>query len=71
MALAFVYRLAVALLQVVEPATGGSGMNMDFFWVPYILDGPWCLTWRTSFVALALLFVYGECGLGSYRGAGT
>ena len=58
-ALAFVYGLAVALLQVVERATGGWGMNMGFFRVPYILDGPWYLTWLTSFVALALLFVYG------------
>ncbi len=32
---------------------------MQFFRVPYILAGPWYLTWLTSFVALALLFVYG------------
>ena len=32
---------------------------MHFFRVPYILDGPWYLTWLTSSVALALLFVYG------------
>ena len=32
---------------------------MGFFRVPYILQGPWYLTWLTSFVALALLFVYG------------
>jgi hypothetical protein len=32
---------------------------MHFFRIPYILDGPWYLTWLTSFVALALLFVWG------------
>jgi hypothetical protein len=32
---------------------------MHFFRVPYILDGPWYLTWLTSFVGLALLFVWG------------
>ena len=32
---------------------------MGFFRVPYILDGPWYLTWLTSFVVLTLLFVYG------------
>jgi hypothetical protein len=32
---------------------------MHFFRVPYILDGPWYLTWLTSFVALALLWVWG------------
>jgi hypothetical protein len=45
--------------QVVERATGGWGMGMGFFRVPYILDGSWYLTWLTSFVALTLLFVYG------------
>ena len=33
---------------------------MHFFRVPYILAGPWYLTWLTSFVGLALLFVYGH-----------
>jgi hypothetical protein len=32
---------------------------MRFFRVPWILDGPWYLTWLTSFVVLALMFVYG------------
>ena len=57
--LAAVYGLALTVLQVVERATGGWGMRMGFFRVPYILQGPWYLTWLTSFVALALLFVYG------------
>jgi hypothetical protein len=32
---------------------------MGFFRVPYLLDGPWYLTWLTSMVGLTLLYVYG------------
>lgn len=45
--------------QAIERSTGGWGIAMGFFRVPYILDGPWYLTFLTSFVVLALLFVYG------------
>ena len=58
-ALAFVDGLALTALQAIEGATDGWGANMHFFRVPYILDGPWYLTWLTSFVALALLWVWG------------
>jgi hypothetical protein len=51
--------LILAVLQAVERSTGGWGLNMHFFQVPYILSGPWYLTWLTSSVVLALLFVYG------------
>jgi hypothetical protein len=51
--------LALAALQGIERATDGWGAHMHFFQVPYILAGPWYLTWLTSSVALALLFVYG------------
>jgi hypothetical protein len=51
--------LALTVLQVIERATGGWGVGMHFFRVPYILDGPWYLTWLTSFVALVLVFGYG------------
>ena len=51
--------LALTALQAIERATGGWGVRMHFFQVPYFLAGPWYLTWLTSFVALALLFVYG------------
>ena len=51
--------LALTALQAIERATDGWGVNMGFFRVPYLLDGPWYQTWLTSFVGLALLFVYG------------
>ena len=58
-ALAFADGLALAILQAIERATGGWGVHMSFFRVAYLLDGPWYLTWLSSFVALTLLFVYG------------
>jgi hypothetical protein len=51
--------LALTVLQAVERSTGGWGINMHFFQVPYLLAGPWYLTWLTSSVILALMFVYG------------
>lgn len=51
--------LALTGLQAIERATGGWGEDMHFFRVPYILSGPWYLTLLTSFVALALVFIYG------------
>ena len=51
--------LLLAGLQEIERATGGWGLGMFFFRVEYVLDGPWFLTWLTSFVALTLAFVYG------------
>jgi hypothetical protein len=45
--------------QAIERASGGWGLDMGFFRVPYILNGAWYLTWLTSFVALTLLFSYG------------
>ena len=57
--LAAVYGLALAVLQVIEQASGGWGVGLHFFRVNYILPGPWYLTWLTSFVLLALMFVYG------------
>jgi hypothetical protein len=57
--LAAVYGLALAVLHVIEQATGGWGVGLHFFRVAYILSGPWYLTWLTSFVGLALMFIYG------------
>ncbi len=61
LALAFAATVGVVATvgQAVERATDGWGLSMGFFRVPYILDGPWYLTWLTSFVTLTLLFVYG------------
>ena len=57
--LAAVYGLGLAVLQVIERATTGWGVRLHFFQVADILPGPWYLTWLTSFVGLAVLFVYG------------
>ena len=51
--------LVVAGLQAIERATGGWGLSVTFFRVPYVLNGPWYATWLTSFVGLSALFVYG------------
>jgi hypothetical protein len=53
------YGLLITLGQIIERATDGWGFKMAFFRVPYILNGAWYLTWLTSAVVLALLFVYG------------
>jgi hypothetical protein len=57
--LGVVYGLALTLLQVIERVTDGWGVDMHFFRIPGILDGPWYLTWLTSFVLLVLFFLYG------------
>lgn len=57
--LAVGFGLVLAIGQVVEGATGGWGMNMGYFRVPYILDGSWYLSWLTASVTLLLMFVYG------------
>jgi hypothetical protein len=51
--------LVMAGLQAIERATGGWGLSITFFRVPYLLNGPWYATWLTSFVGLSALFVYG------------
>jgi hypothetical protein len=57
--MSFVYGLVIAGLQAIERATGGWGLSITFFRVPYLLNGPWYATWLTSFVGLSALFVYG------------
>jgi hypothetical protein len=57
--LALASGLVLAGLQAIERATGGWGMAMHFFRVPHLLDGPWYVTWLSSFVGLSVLFVYG------------
>jgi hypothetical protein len=57
--LGVVYGLGLTVLQAVERATGGWGLTVNFFRVPWIMDGPWYQTWLTSFVLLVLFFLYG------------
>jgi hypothetical protein len=57
--LSVVYGLGLTLLQAVERATNGWGVSLHFFRIPWIMDGPWYQTWLTSFVLLALFFLYG------------
>jgi hypothetical protein len=59
MALALVWGLVLTALQAIERATGGWGLSMHMFRVPYLLNGPWYATWLTSFVGLSALFAYG------------
>jgi hypothetical protein len=59
LALGVLYGLGLTALQAIERATGGWGMGVNFFRVPWILDGPWYQTWLTSFVLLVVFFVYG------------
>ncbi len=57
--LGVVYGLALTVLQLVERGTGGWGLSLHFFRVPWIMDGPWYETWLTSFVLLVAFFLYG------------
>lgn len=57
--LAAAYALVLAGLNAVEGATGGWGLTLHFFRVPWLLGGDWYLTVLTSFVLLVLMFVYG------------
>lgn len=57
--ISLVYGLVIAGLQAIERATGGWGLSITFFRVPHLLNGPWYVTWLTSFVGLSALFVYG------------
>lgn len=58
-AMSAVAGLGLTALQAIERATRGWGEDMYFFRVQHILNGPWYLTWLTSFAALALMFAYG------------
>ncbi|MEC3982238.1 ABC transporter permease [Amycolatopsis sp. H20-H5] len=53
------YALIITALQAIERATGGWGTSLHFFRIPWIFDGAPFQTWLTSFVVLALGFVYG------------
>ncbi len=57
--LSVVYGLLLTGLQVLERATSGWGLAVHYFRIPWLLDGPWYVTWLTSFVLLMLFFLYG------------
>lgn len=59
LALATCFGFVVAVGQALERATGGWGIDMAYFRVPYLLDGPWYLSWLTATTTFVLLFVYG------------
>ena len=59
LAVAAVYGLGLTVLQLIERGTGGWGLNLHFFRVPYLLSGPWYLSWLTSFVGLGLMLAWG------------
>jgi hypothetical protein len=56
--LAVGYGLVLAVMAVIEGATGGWGVAMHLFRSP-LLPRPWTITWLTSFVGLTLMSVYG------------
>jgi hypothetical protein len=58
-ALAAIVALVATVGQAIERGTDGWGMSMDFFRVPYLLNGQWYLTALTSFVVLILMYAYG------------
>jgi len=57
--LCLVYAVVLTVLWWVEGLTGGWWMQLHFFRVPWILDGPWYQVLITNFVLLTLVFVFG------------
>ncbi|MER5639138.1 hypothetical protein ABT095_19500 [Kitasatospora sp. NPDC002227] len=59
LALSAGFGLVVVIGRILERATGGWGINMAYFRVPRLLDGPWYLSWLTATTVFVLMFVYG------------
>jgi hypothetical protein len=57
--LCIVYSGILTLLWWIEGLTNGWGLQLHFFRVPWILDGPWYQIWITNFALLALVFLLG------------
>ena len=53
------YAAILTALWALEGATSGWGLQLHFFRVPWILDGPWYQVLVTTFVLLALVFLFG------------
>ncbi len=63
-ALCALYASLLTVLWAVEGATNGWGLQLHYFRVPWILDGPWYQVLVTNGVLLALVFLFGLwCGL--------
>ncbi|MFI0940622.1 hypothetical protein [Streptomyces sp. NPDC021020] len=58
-ALAVCFGAAVAIGRAAERATDGWGMNMAYFRVSGVLDGPWWQAWLNATAAFVVLFAYG------------
>lgn len=54
-----IYSVVLTGLWGIEKATDGWGVQMHFFGVPWILDGPWYQVLITNFVLLTLTFLTG------------
>ena len=57
--LCLLYAVVLTVLWWVEGLTGGWWMQLHFFRVPWILDGPWYQVLITNFVLMTLVFVFG------------
>jgi hypothetical protein len=57
--MAAIYAIGVTAAQAVERAGNGWGVEMHFFRVPWLFDGPWYETLATAFVLGAAVMVYG------------
>ena len=57
--LAAVYSVGVTVAQAVERAGNGWGVQMHYFRVPWLFDGPWYQTLATAFVLGATFMGYG------------
>jgi hypothetical protein len=53
------YAAILTTLNLVESETDGWGVQLHFFRIPWLLDGPWYRTLLTTFVLLAASFIVG------------
>jgi len=57
--LCLIYAAALTALWGLEGLTDGWWLDMHFFRVPWVLDGPWYQVWFTNFVLLSMVFLFG------------
>jgi len=57
--LCLAYAVLLTVLWWIEGLTDGWGIKMNFFRVPWILDGPWYQVLITNFVLMGLVFLFG------------